>query len=90
MERGELRDISAPIMVVASPPVTVDFITLPDGAWARPLQDQRAETGALLAALLKAMDHAMPARQVRLAAALALEPPDDIADRFLKPDSGGQ
>ncbi|MBM4124501.1 MAG: hypothetical protein FJ246_06065 [Nitrospira sp.] len=51
-----------------------DPTTLPDGAWARPMQDQRAETGAMLAALLKAMAGPLPARQVRLAAALALEP----------------
>lgn len=74
MERGELRYITPPVVVAARPPVAVDFATLPDGAWARPLQDQRAETGALLAGLLKAMDGALPARQVRLAAALALEP----------------
>ncbi|MFZ5676727.1 MAG: Eco57I restriction-modification methylase domain-containing protein [Pseudomonadota bacterium] len=74
LERGALRDASAPAVVAPPPRVEVDPATLSDGAWARPLQDQRAETGALLAALLKAMNHTLPARQVRLAAALALEP----------------
>jgi hypothetical protein len=48
--------------------------TQPDGVWARPMVDPRAETGTQLAAILKAMEHALPARQVRLAALLALEP----------------
>jgi len=43
-------------------------------AWARPMQDHRAETGAQLAALLKAMNGPLPKRQVILAAILALEP----------------
>lgn len=38
------------------------------------MADQRAETGVQLAAILKAMDGPLPARQVRLAALLALEP----------------
>jgi hypothetical protein len=79
IERGDVRHVSPPIVVA-----TADIGTLPDGAWARPLLDQRAETGALLAALLKAMDGALPARQIRLAAALALEP------RLLLPHLGGQ
>jgi hypothetical protein len=45
-----------------------------DGAWARPRTDQRGETGAMLAALLKAMGEPTPSRQLRLAAILALEP----------------
>lgn len=47
---------------------------LPHGAWARPLRDQRGETGAILVALLKAIDKPLPARHVRVAAMLALEP----------------
>lgn len=74
MERGELREISRPIVIAARPPVSIDPSTLPDAAWARPLQDQRAETGSLLAALLKAMYGPLPVRQVRLAAVFALEP----------------
>lgn len=52
----------------------VDAVTLTDGAWARPGADQRAETGVQLAAILKAMTGQLSARQVRLAAVLALEP----------------
>lgn len=53
----------------------VDVSTLPDSAWARPMRDQRAETGVLLVAILKAMNNSpLSARQVRLAALFALEP----------------
>lgn len=48
--------------------------SLADGIWARPRADQRAETGVQLAAILKTMTGPLPARQVRLAALLALEP----------------
>lgn len=54
--------------------VAADLDTLPDDAWQRPRADQRAESGAQLAAILKAMTGPLPARQVRLAALLALEP----------------
>jgi hypothetical protein len=47
---------------------------LADGAWSRPLAELRGETGAMLVALLKAMETPLPARHVRLAAILALEP----------------
>ena len=47
--------------------------------WARPMADERAESGAVLGAILKAMAGAMPARQVRLTATLALQP------RLLRP-----
>ncbi|ARL21116.1 Eco57I restriction-modification methylase domain-containing protein [Burkholderia pseudomallei] len=52
----------------------VDRAFLPDSAWARPHQDEGAETGVLLAALLKGVDRPWPIRQIRLAAVLALEP----------------
>lgn len=52
----------------------LDPSALPADAWARPRQNQRAETGALLTAILKAMGGARPIRDVRLAAVLALEP----------------
>ena len=55
-------------------PIAADFDDLADGIWARPMTDQRAETGVQLAAILKAMSQPLPARQVRLAALLALEP----------------
>lgn len=45
-----------------------------DGAWGRPISDPRGETGAMLVAVLKAMDTPLPARHVRVAAMLALEP----------------
>ncbi|CFU05103.1 Probable type I restriction enzyme BthVORF4518P M protein [Burkholderia pseudomallei] len=48
--------------------------SLPDSVWARPHQDEGAETGVLLAALLKGVDRPWPIRQIRLAAVLALEP----------------
>jgi hypothetical protein len=44
------------------------------GEWARPMQNHQSETGAQLAALLKAMDGPLPKRQVILAAVLSLEP----------------
>lgn len=52
----------------------VDRTSLPDGVWARPRQDEGAETGVVLAALLKAAETPWPVRHVRLAAVLALEP----------------
>lgn len=62
---------------------------LVDGAWARPAQPQLGDTGAALAAILKAMDGPRPIRDVRLAAALMLEPrllipllPDDKASEW--------
>ncbi len=48
--------------------------TLRDGAWARPLPAGPGDAGAMLAAILKAMTGPLPARQVRLAAVLGLEP----------------
>jgi hypothetical protein len=74
LERGELAAPSPAIRIAAVQREPVDISTLPDGTWARPMQDQRAETGAQLAAILKAMECPLPARQVRLAALLALEP----------------
>ncbi|MDX0973235.1 N-6 DNA methylase [Sinorhizobium medicae] len=47
---------------------------LRDGAWARPLPAGPGDAGAMLAAILKAMNGPLPARQVRLAAILGLEP----------------
>jgi hypothetical protein len=59
---------------------------LPDEAWARPPQPQPGDTGAALAAILKAMDGPRSIRDVRLVTALMLEPrllvpllPDDKA-----------
>jgi hypothetical protein len=74
-DRLERKDLAAPPMVpqLVSPPVQ-SINLLPAGAWARPMEDERAESGAVLGAILKAMAAAMPARQVRLAATLALQP----------------
>jgi hypothetical protein len=47
---------------------------LRDGAWARPMPAGPGDAGAMLAAILKAMDRPLPARQVRLAATFGLEP----------------
>ncbi|AWC25168.1 type II restriction m6 adenine DNA methyltransferase, Alw26I/Eco31I/Esp3I family [Aminobacter sp. MSH1] len=47
---------------------------LRDGAWARPLPAGPGDAGAMLAAILKAMNGPLPARQVRLGAILGLEP----------------
>lgn len=49
-------------------------VTLPDDAWARAQQSTPGDTGAVLAAVLKAMDGPKPVRDVRLAAALVMEP----------------
>ncbi|MGY3539843.1 hypothetical protein ACVIIY_004063 [Bradyrhizobium sp. USDA 4515] len=47
---------------------------LPDDVWARAVQSHPGDTGAILAAILKAMDGPRPIRDVRLAAAFVLEP----------------
>jgi len=60
--------------VPAARPIKPSFGVLPVGAWARPMADERAESGAVLGAILKAMDGPMPARKVRLTATLALQP----------------
>ncbi|MDR3220473.1 MAG: N-6 DNA methylase [Candidatus Accumulibacter sp.] len=52
----------------------VDRASLSDGIWTRPQQDEVAETGLVLAALLKIAEASRPIRQLRLAAVLALEP----------------
>ena len=62
---------SEPINVRAQ---TVAPATLRDGAWARPLPASPGDTGAILAAILKTMSGPLPAREVRLATVLALEP----------------
>ena len=62
---------SEPINVRAQ---TVAPSTLRDGAWARPLPASPGDTGAMLAAILKTMSNPLPAREVRLATVLALEP----------------
>src|SRR5690606_5844424 len=74
LEPGGLTTISPAMRISAKGAERVDFSKLSYGAWARPVQDPRAETGAQLAAILKAMKGPLPARQVRLAALLALEP----------------
>lgn len=49
-------------------------VALADSAWARQAQPTPGDTGAALAAILKAMNGPMPIRDVRFAAALVLEP----------------
>ncbi|MCL4744330.1 MAG: N-6 DNA methylase [Burkholderiaceae bacterium] len=77
-DRIEQRQSAAPTLAPARP-VGPKLDVLPMGAWARPMADERAESGAVLGAILKAMAGAMPARQVRLTATLALQP------RLLRP-----
>jgi hypothetical protein len=72
--RGELTAPSPAIRVVPPKSVIVDLTNLPDGAWARLGTPQPGDTGAVLTAILKAMVGQHPIRQVRLAAALVLEP----------------
>ena len=55
---------------VQRPPLTV----LPNGSWTRPAQPQAGDVGVALSAILKAMAGPRPAGDVRLAAALILEP----------------
>ena len=54
--------------------VLPDLENVRAGEWSRPMQNHQSETGAQLAALLKAMDGPLPKRQVILAAVLSLEP----------------
>lgn len=70
-QRGAAAPASA--RVVPLRPV-VALSSLPDRAWERPRQNDRAEAGAMMIALLKAMGRPWPARQVRLAAVFALTP----------------
>jgi hypothetical protein len=79
MERGEVRDISPPIVVSAprAAPmlVPVDPATLPDGAWARPSDGTGVDAAiAQLAALVKALPGPTAIPRVRLAALYVLEP----------------
>lgn len=60
--------------VAASSPVLSDPGSLPDGAWEKPGTDQVNEEIAILAAVLKAFGAPAPAREVRLAALLAMKP----------------
>ena len=62
--------------------------SLPDAAWSRPMPSGRGDVGAMLAALLKSMDGPLPARQVRLAATLALAP--RLLLTFLDPEPAAQ
>ena len=65
-------------------PAFVNYSLFPDGTWIRPLVDQSAEIGAILAAVLKAVEGPTPARQVRLTALLSSEP------RLLTPTLAGE
>jgi hypothetical protein len=60
--------------VAASSPVQSDPGSLRDGAWEKPGTDQINEEAAILAAVLKAFGTPAPAREVRLAALLAMKP----------------
>jgi len=74
---GSLFDLPQPTLpqdFVVKPTSIFDPNLLPDGSWTRPMVDQSAEIGAILAAVLKAVGGPTPARQVRLTALLASEP----------------
>jgi hypothetical protein len=51
-----------------------DLATVTDGAWGRPRVEPAGEALAALAAILKTTQDPLPARQVRLAVTLVLEP----------------
>ncbi|MEW8494550.1 MAG: N-6 DNA methylase [Candidatus Thiodiazotropha taylori] len=74
LENGELVAQPSTTRVITKQEAVVGLSTLPANAWARPMQDPRAEMGAQLAAIIKVMTEALPPRQVRLAALLAFEP----------------
>jgi N-6 DNA Methylase len=66
---------SVPVPARAEPPRRVVALSsLADHALERPRQNDHAEVGALMVAVLKALDRPLPARQVRLAAVFALTP----------------
>lgn len=64
----------SPHEIVVAAPVQNDPDSLPDGAWEKPGTDQANEEAAVLAAVLKAFGAPAPAREVRLAALLAMKP----------------
>ena len=73
-KRGFQVEDALPAHAEAKVRQVVDRASLPDGIWARPQQDEGAETGVVLAALLNGAETPWPVRHVRLAAVLALEP----------------
>lgn len=77
MERGEIPEVSPPVVVTTAAEVPsivpIDPKTLPDGAWAASGTGQDAML-AQLAALIRALPGAMAIPHVRLAGLFALEP----------------
>ena len=73
---------------VTTTPAKIDLATLPDSAWSRPRLDARAETGALLVGLLRAITEPMSMQQVRQAALWAMEP--DLLLPYLKKAEAAQ
>ena len=73
-EGGEIGAVARAIAVSTGLPVPIDLAALPDGAWARLGQPQPGDIGAALTAILKAMDGPRPIHDIRVAAALVLEP----------------
>ena len=80
IERGEIRDTASVIpgsigrTILVPHSIPIDLTVLPEGAWARPGQPQHGDIGAVLTALLKALEDPTPIRNIRLAAAFVLEP----------------
>lgn len=64
----------SPQEITASSPAQKEPGSLPDGAWEKPGTDQANEEAAVLAAVLKAFGVPALAREVRLAALLAMNP----------------
>jgi N-6 DNA Methylase len=73
IERGEFETTPLPLHA-GKPSKKVDLNAIPDGDWARPRLDARAEIGALLVGLLRGLAEPMPACDVRQAAVWAIEP----------------
>ena len=80
MERGDIDAVTpstaahAIQATRAEARAALDLEFLPDGAWSYLGTYQRGDTGAALAAILKAMDGPAPIRDIRLMSAFVLEP----------------
>lgn len=73
--RQHISVARVPVPVREEPsPLALELSSLPNRAWERPRQNDHAEVGAMMVALLKTMDRPLSARQVRLAAVFALTP----------------
>jgi hypothetical protein len=76
--------LAPPLPAVAATHIQNDLANLPDGDWARTTTNEVDDEIAVLAAVLKALAGPAPAREVRLADLLAIEP------RLLTPSLTGE